>query len=185
MSSPEMPTPTVAAPILAAMAGRRILVVGDVFLDEYLIGRAERLSREGPVPVLSFRERFGVPGGAANPARNIASLGGRALQVGVAGDDAAAAELRGLLVDAGIDTGGLITDRSRPLGRRRPAQPLPYRTAHEPQVLLTGGPRAPRLDPPGQGHEARRRPIARRHPKHPHSRVRLAGGPRGPRFGSM
>lgn len=114
MSSPEMPTPTVAAPILAAMAGRRILVVGDVFLDEYLIGRAERLSREGPVPVLSFRERFGVPGGAANPARNIASLGGRALQVGVAGDDAAAAELRGLLVDAGIDTGGLITDRSRP-----------------------------------------------------------------------
>ena len=114
MPSPAPLTSTSAAPILANMAGRRILVVGDVFLDEYLIGRAERLSREGPVPVLSFRERFCVPGGAANPARNVASLGAWALQVGVVGDDASAVELRQLLEAAGIDSTGLVTDAARP-----------------------------------------------------------------------
>ncbi len=100
--------------LLGAMAGRRIPVLGDVFLDEYLVGRAERLSREGPVPVLAFRRRFCLPGGAANPARNIAALGGSARQVGVVGADASAEELRRLLESAGIDASGLVEDAGRP-----------------------------------------------------------------------
>ena len=96
------------------MAGRRVLTVGDVFLDEYLVGRAERLSREGPVPVLAFQRRFCLPGGAANPARNIVALGACAAQVGVVGADAAAGELLSVLVQAGIDTAGMVADPGRP-----------------------------------------------------------------------
>lgn len=103
-----------AATLLARAAGRRLVVVGDVCLDEYLVGRPERLSREGPVPVLAFERRFAVPGGAANPARNLAALGAVALQVGVVGQDAAADELRAVLGDAGIDVAGLVVDPSRP-----------------------------------------------------------------------
>jgi rfaE bifunctional protein kinase chain/domain len=102
------------AALLEAMAGLRMAVVGDVFLDEYLLGRAERLSREGPVPVLAFRERFCVPGGAANPARNLAALGARVVQLGVIGEDAAALELRALLEAVGIETGGLVVEAGRP-----------------------------------------------------------------------
>jgi len=103
-----------AAAWLDRMAGLRVVVVGDLFLDEYLVGRAERLSREGPVPVLAFTRRFCRPGGAANPARNIAALRAVALQVGVAGDDAAAAELRQALSDGAIHLCGVVEDRSRP-----------------------------------------------------------------------
>src|SRR5262245_150893 len=100
--------------MLSAMRGRTVVVVGDVCLDEYIVGRAERLSREGPVPVLSWRERLPLPGGAANPARNLAALGARVRQVGVVGADAAAGELRALLEEVGIDASGLVEDPSRP-----------------------------------------------------------------------
>jgi len=101
-----------AAEILDGLSGAPITVVGDVFLDEYLIGRADRLSREAPVPVLSFRRRFCRPGGAANPARNAAALGARVRQVAVVGDDAEGAELRRLMVEDGIDVSGVIVDAS-------------------------------------------------------------------------
>ena len=54
--------------LIPKLAGQRVIVLGDVILDEYLIGRATRLSREAPVPVLEFEERRLIPGGAANPA---------------------------------------------------------------------------------------------------------------------
>ncbi len=95
------------------LAGKRILVVGDVILDEYLIGRASRLSREAPIPVLEFMERRLIPGGAANPAANIAALGGQAIQVGAVGTDAQAEELTYLLAERGIDSSGLVADPSR------------------------------------------------------------------------
>lgn len=95
-----------------------LLVVGDVCIDEYVVGSAERLSREAPVPVLSLRRRFCRPGGAANPAVNVAGLGARVAQVGVVGEDAEAEDLRKLLTEAGIDAGGLITDPSRPTTRK-------------------------------------------------------------------
>jgi len=96
------------------LAGRHILVIGDLFLDEYLIGRATRLSREAPVPVLEFEERRQLPGGGANPAVNVVSLGGRVTQVGVVGDDNAGMTLTALLRAAGIAIDGIVTDPERP-----------------------------------------------------------------------
>ena len=63
---------------LPRLRERRIVVVGDVFLDEYVVGRATRLSRKAPIPVLEFERRFCLPGGAANPSSNVVALGGLA-----------------------------------------------------------------------------------------------------------
>jgi rfaE bifunctional protein kinase chain/domain len=96
------------------LAGQRVLVVGDVILDEYLIGKTSRLSREAPIPVLEFESRQMIPGGAANPAANIVALGSTAAQVGVIGEDAAGANLRGVLEAHRIETDCLVTDPGRP-----------------------------------------------------------------------
>jgi rfaE bifunctional protein kinase chain/domain len=96
------------------LAGRRVLVIGDLCLDEYLIGRADRLSREAPVPVLEFQQRFTVPGAAANPALNIVALGSRAVVVGVVGDDEAGFMLRERLMERGVDVEGIVVDPTRP-----------------------------------------------------------------------
>ncbi len=100
--------------LVAGLAAHHILVVGDVFLDEYLIGRADRLSREAPIPVLEFERRDLIPGGAANPAMNVVSLGSQATQVGVVGDDPTAATLSEMLRSRGINPDGLIADPGRP-----------------------------------------------------------------------
>ncbi|MFQ5811571.1 MAG: bifunctional heptose 7-phosphate kinase/heptose 1-phosphate adenyltransferase [Anaerolineae bacterium] len=99
---------------LPKLAGRRVLVVGDIFLDEYITGQATRLSREAPIPVLEFAGRRYVPGGAANPSNNIVALGGLAYQVGVIGDDEAGRTLLVRLREAGIDTAAVVTDPGRP-----------------------------------------------------------------------
>ncbi|MBP8298121.1 MAG: D-glycero-beta-D-manno-heptose-7-phosphate kinase [Burkholderiales bacterium] len=91
-----------------------VLVVGDVVLDEYVFGSAARMSREAPVPVLEFTGRRVIPGGAANPAANVAALGAHAAQVGVVGADAAGDELRAALQTLGIDVAGLLSDPARP-----------------------------------------------------------------------
>ncbi len=96
------------------MAGHHILVVGDLFLDEYLIGRAARLSREAPVPLLEFEQERRLPGGGANPSVNIVALGGRVTQVGVVGDAAAGRTLVALLDATGIGDAGLVVDPDRP-----------------------------------------------------------------------
>jgi D-beta-D-heptose 7-phosphate kinase/D-beta-D-heptose 1-phosphate adenosyltransferase len=64
-----------------------VLVVGDVILDEYLWGSVDRISPEAPVPVVNIKRTILVPGGAANVANNIASLEGKVLLIGAAGDD--------------------------------------------------------------------------------------------------
>lgn len=96
------------------LGGLRVLVLGDLILDEYLIGSAARLSREAPVPVLEFEERRLIPGGAANPAANIAALGSTAIQLGVIGADSDASALREVLQARGIDTSALVVDAARP-----------------------------------------------------------------------
>jgi rfaE bifunctional protein kinase chain/domain len=98
---------------LPALRARQVLVLGDLFLDEYIVGRATRLSREAPVPVLEFQRRFHVPGGAANPAQNICALGSTAHQIGVVGNDEPGQKLTEHLSQAGIVTEGLVTDPSR------------------------------------------------------------------------
>jgi rfaE bifunctional protein kinase chain/domain len=105
--------PDVLAALVPKLAGHHVLVVGDVILDEYLIGRTDRLSREAPIPVLEFERREYIPGGAANPSMNIAALGSHVLQVGIVGDDGDAVTLRDILQAKGIDPAGLLTDPSR------------------------------------------------------------------------
>jgi rfaE bifunctional protein kinase chain/domain len=97
-----------AATILDQFRDRRVLVVGDLVLDEYLIARATRLSREAPVPVLELVERSWRPGAAANPAANVAALGGQAVMVGVIGRDGPGQQLRAELAKATVDAAGLV-----------------------------------------------------------------------------
>lgn len=99
---------------LHALRQQRILVVGDVVLDEYLFGAPTRLSREAPVPVLEFERRTSIPGGAANPAQNIAAFPAQVIVASVVGDDAEGRQLIGLLARAGVDPGCTLTDPSRP-----------------------------------------------------------------------
>jgi D-beta-D-heptose 7-phosphate kinase/D-beta-D-heptose 1-phosphate adenosyltransferase len=91
----------------------KILVVGDIMLDRYIIGEVERISPEAPVPVLRHAERYERPGGAANVAMNLAGLGCQAVLAGFWGSDGEQAELAGLLERAGVDTVGVVSS-SRP-----------------------------------------------------------------------
>jgi rfaE bifunctional protein kinase chain/domain len=100
--------------ILKALARQHVLVVGDIFLDEYLFGNATRLSREAPIPVLEFLRQTYIPGGAANPATNIASLGAQATLGAIVGDDMQGKQLIVLLNDAGVAASCVLTDSSRP-----------------------------------------------------------------------
>lgn len=83
--------------------GKTILIVGDVMLDEYIWGEVERISPEAPVPVVRVKNETWVPGGAANVAHNISSLGGSPVIAGVIGDDSAGRRLSALLLKNGID----------------------------------------------------------------------------------
>lgn len=96
------------------LANRRVLVVGDVILDEYVYGRATRLSREAPIPVLEYQERRYIPGGAANPASNIAALGSHTIQVSAIGADEAGQQLKRALQARQIDTSALLICQQRP-----------------------------------------------------------------------
>lgn len=75
----------------------RVIVYGDIMLDRYWYGEASRISPEAPVPVVRVNEAQVRPGGAANVALNIASLGGHAVLMGLVGDDKESAELRAVL----------------------------------------------------------------------------------------
>ena len=92
---------TAGAELLAAIAGQRVVVLGDAMLDRYIAGEVRRISPEAPIPVLRARERREVAGGAANAALNVASLGGQAVLVAAVGRDEAAAGLRAAL--AGVE----------------------------------------------------------------------------------
>ena len=92
------------AHLSARLAAARVLVVGDVMLDRYWFGEVNRISPEAPVPVAKISRIEERAGGAANVARNIASLGGRTTLLSVVGDDEAAGALERLLQRDGIVT---------------------------------------------------------------------------------
>jgi D-beta-D-heptose 7-phosphate kinase/D-beta-D-heptose 1-phosphate adenosyltransferase len=99
--------------LLSRLRGRSVLIIGDVMLDHFVIGRVERISPEAPVPVVRFdHETFRV-GGAANVAHNVAALGGQARLVGVTGADDQARTLREALASLHVRTDGLVEDPSR------------------------------------------------------------------------
>jgi len=94
-------------------SGSKILVIGDIMLDEYIIGRAMRLCPEAPVPIIEDAETYYFPGGAANVAANIRSMGGRVILAGVIGNDEEGECLRKILSNRDIPT-VLGVDPGRP-----------------------------------------------------------------------
>ena len=95
------------------LAGKRVLVLGDVMLDAYLFGDAERISPEAPVPVVRIESERRVLGGAGNVARNIVALGGQATLIGGLGQDVAASQIRELVAQENIGE-ALVPLASRP-----------------------------------------------------------------------
>ncbi len=87
---------------LPSLSGLRVLVVGDIMLDRYWSGPARRVSQEAPVPVIDVERTDDRPGGAANVALNVVSLGAECTLVGAVGDDEAGHSLRALLEAAGV-----------------------------------------------------------------------------------
>lgn len=100
--------------ILARCARARVLVVGDMVADEYVIGAPTRISREAPVLILEQREQFIVPGGATNPGVNARALGAQVSLAGVVGEDVAGQRLRAALEQHGVQLDGLFSDLGRP-----------------------------------------------------------------------
>lgn len=100
--------------LVSEIEGRRILVIGDVVADIYLLGRISRISREAPVLVLEQAERRIVAGGAANVVNNIATLSGTPFAVGLLGADSNGRGLKEILARSGAVTEGLIYDGGRP-----------------------------------------------------------------------
>ena len=110
---PRNASPTDLRALLERARGRSVLVVGDLMLDHFVIGRVDRISPEAPVPVVQFDQENYRLGGAANVANNVAALGGRVEMAGVVGNDAEGARLAADLRAAGIGIGGLVADKSR------------------------------------------------------------------------
>ena len=100
--------------ILGVFPRCKILVVGDLMLDEFLWGKVTRISPEAPVPILDIRRRAAYPGGAANVARNLAGLGARAGLSGVIGLDDPGRHLVQLLKSGRIGTRSIRRTKRRP-----------------------------------------------------------------------
>lgn len=108
-----MPSPVLTSDAVERLAGKRVLVVGDIMLDAYLMGDADRISPEAPVPVVRIESERYLLGGAGNVARNIAALGGVATLAGAVGEDASASQVRSLVNAEGIRS-ALIPFSGRP-----------------------------------------------------------------------
>jgi D-beta-D-heptose 7-phosphate kinase/D-beta-D-heptose 1-phosphate adenosyltransferase len=100
--------------IVDGFRGKKILVVGDLMLDEYVSGEVHRISPEAPIPVVRVTGRLPTLGGAANTAGNVVQLGGRALLSGVVGRDQEASLLKKICKATGIEIDGFVIDANRP-----------------------------------------------------------------------
>jgi D-glycero-beta-D-manno-heptose-7-phosphate kinase len=100
--------------LIQRMRSSRVVVVGDIMLDRYLIGDTERLSPEAPVPVVTVAERHAALGGAANVAANVATMGARCFLVGTVGDDGDGATIRQELAVARLEDRFVLTIAGRP-----------------------------------------------------------------------
>ena len=98
----------------AELKGARVLVVGDLMLDEYVWGEVHRISPEAPVPVVEVSRRTLQAGGAANAAAGVVALEGEARVVGVVGDDTGGAALREAMRETGVNQECVILDSARP-----------------------------------------------------------------------
>ena len=107
-------SPTRATALLKRMRGRRVLVLGDVMLDEFIWGRVGRISPEAPVPVVEVTDESFHLGGAGNVAANVHSLGGAPVLAGVIGRDDAGRRIEESLEGAGIASCLETSDTGRP-----------------------------------------------------------------------
>jgi D-beta-D-heptose 7-phosphate kinase/D-beta-D-heptose 1-phosphate adenosyltransferase len=111
-------TPERARELLRASVGRRVLLIGDLMMDEWVFGSVKRISPEAPIPVVNMPltpdARAEKPGGAGNAAAILLTLGASVACVGVIGDDDFGRRLRSDLAARGTDVSGLVTDPCRP-----------------------------------------------------------------------
>ncbi|MBI4061795.1 MAG: D-glycero-beta-D-manno-heptose-7-phosphate kinase [Elusimicrobia bacterium] len=94
-------------------AGRRVLVIGDLMLDQYVRGAVGRISPEAPVPVVRVTDDSCIPGGAGNVVNNLAALGARVRVLGVIGEDEAGRRLMEHFRGRRVDVGGVRVDAMR------------------------------------------------------------------------
>ena len=143
--------------VLQQIAGRHVLVIGDVIVDEYLVGDSSRISSEAPVPVLRYTGEHATLGGAGNTAANVTSLGGAATLIGLVGDDAAGADLARRCAAARIDLvplrdGRPTTRKVRVISQRQQLLRIDYEetasidAAHERELLDAIAPRLAACD---------------------------------------
>src|SRR5215469_15163410 len=99
--------------LLTTATRNRILVVGDVMLDQFIWGNVARISPEAPVPVVDYESESVMPGGAANVARNLTALNAMTEIFGVVGNDTAAHQLKKLLAEQKVGCRGLLEHRAR------------------------------------------------------------------------
>ena len=98
---------------IARFSGRRVLVVGDLMLDQYIRGSVSRISPEAPVPVVRVTGESYIPGGAGNVVSNLAALGAHVSVVGVVGEDEAGRRLLEQFRGRGVDVEGVCVDGER------------------------------------------------------------------------
>ncbi len=100
--------------LIGSFSGKRILVIGDIVADEYLIGRPTRIAREAPVLILELNEERTIPGGATNVAVNACTLGADVFLAGVIGTDAQGQRLQQAIDNLHMHQEGLVIDSRRP-----------------------------------------------------------------------
>ncbi|MGC8485494.1 MAG: D-glycero-beta-D-manno-heptose-7-phosphate kinase [Candidatus Baltobacteraceae bacterium] len=115
--SPSLAVPD-ARTLFEKMAGKRILVVGDIMLDEWIWGRVERISPEAPVPVVAVNNHSFTLGGAANVAHNLCVLGAEVSCIGVVGNDPFGDEVRAMLRAQKMNADGVLSVEDRPTTRK-------------------------------------------------------------------
>jgi len=144
-----MPNPPDLLNLLDAWRPTRIVVAGDLMLDRTLLGEAERLSPDAPVPVLSQKQEKSAPGGAANVALNLLKLRCKVTLLGVIGDDEPGQTLTAQLKEAGCNTACVLADPDRPttiktslvgLAQHRHPQKM-FRLDHESRAPLSANTR--------------------------------------------
>ena len=113
-----MHSTTLAAPrlkrLLEAAKRARVVVVGDVMLDQFIWGNVARISPEAPVPVVEYQHESIMPGGAANVARNLSALNVNTELFSIIGKDDAGQRLKALLTEQAVDCAGLLATSLRP-----------------------------------------------------------------------
>lgn len=99
--------------LIARAAHTRLVVLGDIMLDQFIWGSVARISPEAPVPVVDFQRESFMPGGAANVARNLTALSVPTELLGVVGKDHSADQLKNLLTAYHIGCKGIVTSSAR------------------------------------------------------------------------